>query len=89
MNRIPITTAKKIAQDNRAAMVVIFAIGLDNTFAVTSYGMTRQLCRCAGAYADQIANHVLRGSISAPETEPLDMPDAPATFAGQRGTESP
>ena len=80
--RIPIGDARKIARERGAPMVVIFAIHPNETFSVTTYGATKKLCKLAATYGDAIANGVLSGTISAPQTEQEGYIEEPALWKG-------
>jgi hypothetical protein len=72
--KIPIEDAKRIATERRCPVVVIFGIEANgNRFTVTSYGMTRKLCKLGASLADQIAEAVMSGRILPPEEEPADV----------------
>ena len=85
--RIPIGDARRIARERGVSMVVMFAIHPDGErFTVTTYGATKKLCRLAAAYGDRIADGILSGRIVAPQTEPLDLPEEPASWDGEART---
>lgn len=65
---IPIGDARRISEDRKCPLVVIFGIEANgDRFTVTSYGATRALCRVAAQYADKIAEAVLSGKIKIEE----------------------
>lgn len=73
MGQIPIADAKHIAMQRRCPIVVVFGLNEDGSqFHVTSYGMTRKLCKFAKSFADQFAEAVFSGKVSPPATEPDD-----------------
>jgi hypothetical protein len=81
--RIPIGDARRVARERDVPMLVMFAIHPDGQeFTVTTYGMTKKLCKLAAAYGDRIADGVLQGKIAAPQTEPEGYPESPATWEG-------
>lgn len=83
--KIPINAARKISMQHHCPLVVIFGISEDKEhFVITTYGATKQLCKLAASYGEQIAQAVLDGTVSAPQTEPLDMPEEPAWYVGER-----
>jgi hypothetical protein len=71
--RIPIDDAKRIATERRCPVVVIFGIEDEgNQFTVTSYGMTRKLCKLGASLADQFAEAIFSGKVESPAQEPPD-----------------
>lgn len=69
---IPISDAAEICKKRGCAYVVVFGVREDgNQFHVTTYGMTKKLCKLAGAIGDQIADAILDGRVHPPETEPF------------------
>ena len=69
--KIPIDDAKRIATERRCPVVVIFGVSEDgSTFEVTTYGMTRKLCKLAASFGDQFAEAVFSGRVSPPAEEP-------------------
>lgn len=89
MKRIPIAAAERLSKADDLPMVIIFAIGGDGQFCVTTYGKTKALCRCAAAYGEQIAEAVMKGIVEPPAHEPLHLPGVPAQtgYRMRRGPE--
>lgn len=83
--KIPISAARKLSEQHRMPLVVIFGIAADQEhFCITTYGATKQLCKLAASYGEQMAQAVLHGTVAAPETEPQNFPDEPVIYAGER-----
>lgn len=79
---IPIGDARALARSRGVPVVLIFAIHPDQEhFTVTTYGATKKLCRHAADLGRQLSAAILDGSVSPAETEPLDLPEAPAILA--------
>jgi hypothetical protein len=56
-------------------VVVVFAIERGGErFRVSTYGETKQLCKLAGSFGDQIAQAVGDGVITPPEIDPGNVP---------------
>jgi hypothetical protein len=69
--RILIEDAKRIAVERRYPLVVIFGISESgHQFEVTTYGMTRKLCKLAASFGEQFAQAIFDGRVSLPEQEP-------------------
>lgn len=61
-------------------VVVAFSLTPDgNRFHVTTYGKTKQLCKLAGSFGDEIAKRIADGTIQAPSVEPENI-DASQTW---------
>jgi hypothetical protein len=68
---IPISDAEAICNKRSCAYVIIFGVREDGErFHVTTYGMTKKLCKLAGIIGDQFADAVLNGRVAPPEQEP-------------------
>jgi hypothetical protein len=81
--KIPISAARQISKSFRHPVVIIFGIEAGgDRFTVTTYGVTRALCRHAASLADQIASGVLHGTIT-PAKEPPQLPDVPTEWDGR------
>lgn len=58
-------------------IVVMFSLAPDgNRFHIETYGKTKQLCKLAGAFGDEIAKRVGDGTIAAPELEPGNVAES-------------
>jgi hypothetical protein len=66
MNQVPISTAKRVAIEQRAVGVLVLAIG-GGKFSAASYGMTRRHCDAMKIVNDQIAELIREGAIKIPE----------------------
>lgn len=70
---IPISDAADICKKRGCAYVIIFGLRTDGErFHVTTYGMTKKLCKLAGNIGDQFADAVLQGRVVPPQEEPPD-----------------
>jgi hypothetical protein len=68
---IPISDAADICKRRGCAYVIVFGVREHgDRFHVTTYGMTKKLCKVAGAIGDQFAEAVLKGNVVPPDTEP-------------------
>jgi hypothetical protein len=75
--RVPLREGKRICEEYKAPMCVLFAIHEGNRFSVMTYGMTKALCRCAADYGNKIAEAILGSKIAAALNEPTHLPDYP------------
>lgn len=83
--KIPIGDARHLSRQYGCPVVVIFAINPDReSFTVTTYGATKGLCKLAASLGTQFADAIMKGAVSPPETEPCDVPEMPAIYAGRR-----
>ena len=83
--KIPIGDARRISRERACPMVLVFGIEEGGErFTVTTYGATKKLCKLAASYAEQFADAVMKGSVFAPEFEPVELPEEPAMFSGKR-----
>ena len=68
---IPISDAADICKKRGCAYVIVFGVKADGErFNVTTYGVTKKLCKLAGNIGDQFAQAVLDGKVHPPEHEP-------------------
>jgi hypothetical protein len=88
--KIPISDARLISHSRGCPLVVIFGIeeGRDR-FTITTYGQTKHFCKLAASFGEQFAEAIFDGTVSPPQTEPFDLPETPATYAGICGTTVP
>ena len=85
--KIPIGDAREIARKRQIPLVVIFGIEEGGaSFHVTTYGMTKKLCRLAANFGEQFAQAIFDGTIAPPLEEPLHMPDSPLSTTGGHRT---
>ena len=71
--KISISDAADLCKKRGNAYVIVFGVDKDgDKFNVTSYGMTKALCKLAGNIANQFADAVLNGRVAPPENEPAD-----------------
>lgn len=81
---VPIGDARRISRERNCPIIVVFAIHPDRErFTVASYGATKALCRVGADYANQFAEAVLGSKVIASSVEPVNLPDAPATWVPQ------
>lgn len=74
---VPLREGKRICEEYKAPICVLFTIHKDNRFNVMTYGMTKALCRCAADYGNKIAEAILGSKIAAAVDEPTHLPDYP------------
>ena len=80
---IPIEDARNLSRKHGCRLVVIFAINPDvESFTVTTYGATKKLCKLAASFGTQFADAIMKGTVSPPQIEPLDMPETPSIYLG-------
>ena len=81
---IPIADARRIGQDRKCPMVVVFAIEHSgDRFTVTTWGKTRELCQLAAGFGEDISKAVYGGTLVPRQTPDGLTPEPTITGYGR------
>lgn len=82
---IPIGDARAIAERRQCPLIIIFGLTEGGAeFQVTTYGMSKKLCRLAASLGEQFAQAILEGTLSPPLEELRHLPETPQARSGHR-----